>query len=202
MNIHFSKYHIWKPSLRPQKRNGFNFARVSPFFVHFFAVTAWLWHESAYFMICGGRKHNTMTFFFFSWTLEKFANIWLPEWDGISLKQCEFTFKWCLHKLPIFSAGARTWSKIMSHHLLSLIGQLSFLLSTKNGNCDKEYLRALDKTNIRQLHVSAPYEFLVRSNYAVIIIFQSWKQDYWYYPGSKGENMFWDNMSQTTLETT
>lgn len=42
-----------------------------------------------------------------------------------------------------------------------------FSSSTKNGNCEKEYSRALDKANIGQLLVSAPYEFLVRSNYAV-----------------------------------
>ena len=42
-------YHIWKPSLRPQKINRFNnnFARASRFFVHFFTVTARLRHESA-----------------------------------------------------------------------------------------------------------------------------------------------------------
>ena len=42
VNILFSKYDIWKPSLRPQKNNLFNnnIARASRFFVHFFAATA------------------------------------------------------------------------------------------------------------------------------------------------------------------
>ena len=45
----FFKYHIWKPSLWPLKSNRFNsnFARGPRFFVHFFAVTARLRHESA-----------------------------------------------------------------------------------------------------------------------------------------------------------
>ena len=45
----FSKYHIWKPSPRPQKSKKFknNFARASRFLVHFFVVTARLRHESA-----------------------------------------------------------------------------------------------------------------------------------------------------------
>ena len=58
VNIHFSKYHIWKPLLRASKSlfNN-NFARASRFSVHFFAITARLRHESAYdFTFCGRQK--------------------------------------------------------------------------------------------------------------------------------------------------
>ena len=53
-----------------KKRNKFdnNFAHASHFFVHFFAITAWLWHESAQFYVLWREKHKTMTFFF-PWTL-------------------------------------------------------------------------------------------------------------------------------------
>ena len=50
------------------KKNRFNFARASSFFVHFFSINAWPEDESVYFMFCWGRKHKTMAFFFFSWT--------------------------------------------------------------------------------------------------------------------------------------
>ena len=70
----YSKYHIWKPSLRRQKAGlTTTFARASHFFVHFFAITARLRHDSAYNFtfsaFCGRQKHKTVTFFFFSWTL-------------------------------------------------------------------------------------------------------------------------------------
>ena len=49
VNIHFSKYNIWKPLLRASKsRYNNNLARASRFSVHFFAITARLRHESAY----------------------------------------------------------------------------------------------------------------------------------------------------------
>ena len=49
VNIHFSKYHIWKPLLRVSKsRFDINFAHASRFVVHFFVIIARLRHESAY----------------------------------------------------------------------------------------------------------------------------------------------------------
>ena len=66
VNIHFSKYDIWKPSLRPQKNNLFNnnIARASRFFVHFFAATARLRRESAYFHVLWRAKKQDNDFLF------------------------------------------------------------------------------------------------------------------------------------------
>ena len=47
-------------------RQNNNFARASRFFVHFFAVIARLRREMPIFTFCGGREHNTTTFFLFS----------------------------------------------------------------------------------------------------------------------------------------
>ena len=46
-----------------------NFTHASHFFVHFFAITAWLWRESAQFYILWKEKHKTTTFLFSPWTL-------------------------------------------------------------------------------------------------------------------------------------
>ena len=64
----FSKYHTWKPSLRPQERNRFNFAHASPFLYISLPSLHDYGMKVPIFMICEGRKHKTMTFFFFSWT--------------------------------------------------------------------------------------------------------------------------------------
>ena len=66
MNIHFSKYNIWKPSLRPQKKNNLfnNIARASRSFVHFFAATARLRRESAYFHVLWRAKKQDNDFLF------------------------------------------------------------------------------------------------------------------------------------------
>ena len=41
-----------------------NFARASRVFVHFFAVSARLRRETAWFHVFRGRKHKTTTFYF------------------------------------------------------------------------------------------------------------------------------------------
>ena len=70
-----------------------NFARGSRFFVvHFFAVTARLRRENAFFTFCWGRERKTTAFVFFSWNViqpsefssKYFANIWRIKLDGIS----------------------------------------------------------------------------------------------------------------------
>ena len=62
-------------------------------FFHFFAVTAWLQCENAYFHILWGAwiEDNNFLFLFLYFdtvlwnsTPEKFANIWIIEQDGIS----------------------------------------------------------------------------------------------------------------------
>ena len=45
-----------------------NFARVSHFFVHFFAVSARLRRENAYFAFYGERKQASTKFYFSFWT--------------------------------------------------------------------------------------------------------------------------------------
>ena len=67
VNIRFFKYHIWKPSLQLQKSNRFynNFARASCFL---YISLPSLHDYDMKVPFCGGRKHNTATFFFFSWT--------------------------------------------------------------------------------------------------------------------------------------
>ena len=66
VNIHFSKYHIWKPLLRASKsRFNNNFAHALRFSVHFFAITARLRHESAYdFTFCGRQNKQDSDFSF------------------------------------------------------------------------------------------------------------------------------------------
>ena len=63
VNIRFSNYHIWRPSLQPKKSKRFNnFELASLFFVHFFVLTARLRKKKLPdFTICGGRKHKIMT---------------------------------------------------------------------------------------------------------------------------------------------
>ena len=65
-NNHFFKYHIWKPSLRPQKSNRFNnnIAHASRFFVHFFAATARLRRETAQFHVLWRTKTEDNNFLF------------------------------------------------------------------------------------------------------------------------------------------
>ena len=60
----FVKYHIWKPSLRPQKSSRFNnnFALASRFL---YISLPSLHDYDMKVLFCGGRKHNTATFFFF-----------------------------------------------------------------------------------------------------------------------------------------
>ena len=56
----------WKSKKSSKFHN--NFAHASHFFVHFFAITAWLRHESAQFYVLWREKHKTTTSFF-PWTL-------------------------------------------------------------------------------------------------------------------------------------
>ena len=62
-----------------------NFARASPFFVHFFSVTAQLRREKAYFhVLWWTRTKDNDGFLFLFATPEKIANIWWIERGGIS----------------------------------------------------------------------------------------------------------------------
>ena len=75
----FCEYHIiWKPLLRPQKSNRLNnnFAR---FFVHFFAISAWLQHKSA--LLWRVKTQYSDFLFLFVNFDTVFRRI---EWDGIS----------------------------------------------------------------------------------------------------------------------
>ena len=63
LNIHISEYHIWKPSLWPQKSNehvDHAFSYISLPSLHDYDV------KVANFTFYRGRKHKTTTFFFFS----------------------------------------------------------------------------------------------------------------------------------------
>ena len=80
-----------------------NTACASCFFVHFFSVTARLWHENANFMFCGWVEHKT-TFFFFSWTsiqsfriqLQKNCQHLRKELKNLKFEVAQLHFfKWC-----------------------------------------------------------------------------------------------------------
>ena len=45
-----------------------------------------------------------------------------------------------------------------------MIGQFSLSSCSKYGTCESEQLRASFKTKICELHVSSPYEFLLKQN--------------------------------------
>ena len=67
VNIHFSNYHIWKPSLWPQKKKSLK----TTLHVHRAFLYISLSSLRDYDMkvpFGGGRKHNTATFVFFSRT--------------------------------------------------------------------------------------------------------------------------------------
>ena len=124
----FVKYHIWKPSLRPQKSSRFNlnFALASRFL---YISLPSLHDYDMKVPFCGGRKHNTATFFFFFWTS-------IQSWDELNERKSS--------RIPFLSdvfvavaivvawapSGSlpRAWSEIWSPRLRNLIGQLSFLL--------------------------------------------------------------------------
>ena len=108
----FVKYHIWKPSLRRQKSNKFNnnFAQASRFFVHFFAVTARLRHESA---LLWRAKTQYSDFLFLFLNIDTV----LRRTEGEEVI-ANTLFKWRFCSCPRHCC----WS------LRNLIGQLSFLL--------------------------------------------------------------------------
>ena len=146
MNLFFGN-HIWKPLLQLVKsRFSSNFACASHFFVH--TVTARLRCETALFhVLCKvkTRDNNFLLLFF------KFANIWQTERDEISvlsLKQRNSLFK--LH-----FCSCQVW-----------LVRWIFSSRSKYGTFKKEYLRASDKANIWEWHVSTPYEFLILLNHA------------------------------------
>ena len=124
VNIRF-KYRIWKPSLRRQKSNKFNnnFAQASRFFVHFFAVTARLRHESA---LLWRAKTQYSDFLFLFLNIDTV----LRRTEGEEII-ANTLFKWRFCSCPrhcCWSFLPRAWSKISSRRLRNLIGQLSFLL--------------------------------------------------------------------------
>ena len=78
---------------------------------------------------------------------------------------------WLFQRLKAFSSFSPVCRPFLSeranmvkHYVTSftkLIGQFSFSSCSKYGTCENEKLQASIKTNIGELHVSTPYEFLV-----------------------------------------
>ena len=102
-----------------------------------------------YFMFCGRWKHKTTTFFFFSSNLLTFDKLNKTyEISVLSLKQHNSVFK-----LHFCSCQVRLVRSIFSS-------------CSKYGTFESEYLRASDKANIWEWHVSTPYEFLILRNQA------------------------------------
>ena len=124
----FVKYHIWKPSLRPQKSSRFNnnFALASR--VVYISLPS-LHDYDMKVPFCGGRKLNTATFFFFCWTSIQSVD----ELNERKSSRIHF-FSGVFVAVAIVVAWApsgsfpRAWSEISSPCLRNLISQLSFLL--------------------------------------------------------------------------
>ena len=92
-----------------------NFANASHFFVHFFAITEWLRHESAQFYVLWREKHKT-TNFFFPWTL--------IESLGFSSRKTFFPDEWAhkegRNKYWILTAQDTTGPQGSIYHMLIL----------------------------------------------------------------------------------
>ena len=160
VNIRF-KYHIWKPSLRRQKSNRFNnnFARASRFFVHFFAVTARLRHESAL-LWRAKTQYSDFLFLFLNFDTvfrrterEEIIPNTLFKWLF-----CSCRHRCCLSSLGFLSESVE-WNFVTS--FTKFDQSVIFSPRSKCGTWENKNSRASDKANIRESHVSTPHEFLV-----------------------------------------
>ena len=128
VNIRFFKYHIWKPSLQLQKSNRFynNFARASCFL---YISLPSLHDYDMKVPFYGGRKHNTATFFFFSWTsIQSLDELNERKSSRIHFLSDVFVAVAIVDAWDPSGSLPRAWSEISSPRLRNLIGQLSFLL--------------------------------------------------------------------------
>ena len=164
VNIRF-KYRNWKPSLRRQKSNKFNnnFVQASRFFVHFFAVTARLRHESA--LLWRAKTQYSDFLFLFLYFDTVFRRTEREEIIPNTLLSDFFVAVAIVVAWAPSDSLPRAWSEISSPCLRNLIGQLFFLLVPN---------MALAKMKIHEHRIKQTYE-----SYTFQPFVSFWSQTFW-----------------------